>query len=129
MLWRCSKLHRYLERVFITLNTLCSTKVAGNPKIALLGVISEGVLPDEMHTMWMGPLYLAHKLILQKCTSPTSQTHKQWFENLNYILKERKTYKHRGCPPKKGVKKIWSHWIDFSNLLYNALPSVIEERC
>lgn len=69
------------------------------PKLALLGIIPDGVLPEEMHTMWTRSLYLACKHIFKKWTSPIPPTHKQWCEKLNYILKREKLmYKHRGTP-------------------------------
>lgn len=117
MLWRCPKLHGYWEKVFIILNSLCSTEITGTTKLALLGIIPDGAIPLEMHTMWIKSFYLARKVILQKWTSVDPPTHKQWVEKLNYILKREKlTYEHRGTPQR--FDKIWSRWIEPSNELY-----------
>lgn len=114
------------EKIFVALNSLCFTEIKGTPKLALLGIIPDGMLPVDKHTMWIRSLYLARKVILQKWSSADSPTHKQWVEKLNYTLKREKlTCKHRGTPQRFG--KIWSCWIDPSNQLYDGLPSELEE--
>lgn len=89
MLWRCPKLHRYWESILDTLNSLCSTQVQPVPKIALLGVIQEVVLPVEVHVMWLRTrtMYMARKRILQKWVSNCPPMTDQWIKTITSNLR------------------------------------------
>lgn len=86
MLWRCPKLHRYWESIFDILNSLCFTHIPPDPKITVLGVIPEDTLPNEVHAMWLKTMYMARKLILQKCILNCSPMIDQWIKATNLNL-------------------------------------------
>lgn len=106
MLWQCPKLHRYWEGVIDILNSLSSTRVHFDPKIALLWIIPEDTLPAEMHVMWLRTMYMARKLVLQKWISKYLPTIAQWIKAINLNLRPKElTYKHRKSP-KKNFKNL-----------------------
>lgn len=109
LLWQCPRIQPFWTQVLRFLHDTMGSPVTLQPKIWLLGILSDPEINKFNKTFLHETLFSAQKVIARVWMSPNPPEITHWIAEVNNTLPYKKLiYSHRGCPSK--YDKIWDKW-------------------
>lgn len=109
LLWQCPQIQAYWVQVVRFLHDTMGSPVTLQPKLCLLGILSDPEINKFQKVFVHETLFSARKVIARAWMRPNPPEFPHWLAEVNNTLPYKKLiYIHRGCPLK--YEQIWDRW-------------------